>query len=249
MSTAFYELARPTFLDQWPPALAALSMPSESVTLTEAEARALAAAACADPARATALDHESLVALCGRLDQALERWPGGAFVRLNSRSAKGAFPRGHPMRARDGREALRLLAQGSDRVLADLEAHVRLGWPVSVWLRQWIEISPEREYRLIFRNRRCVAATPLRPHLSLSVPGEGLRSALAAFAERFAAASHLDDVVADVLVAADAASVLLIEVNPYHPATDFVLFDWNDIEHAAGPLDLELRLSGPGAAA
>jgi hypothetical protein len=237
VSRDYFEVVRPTYIENWNAALYALSIPHTDIPLGLDEARSLARA---NPrfARVRAGDGAcvSIERVRDRIAEALECYPGGAFVRLGSRSGKDsavALTRG--LRVVDAETALRMLTDGSRRTAFDLRLALRHDYAPHVFVREWVQIPPWAEFRCFMRGRRLVGISQydcknLGHSPEIAENAAEIRTAIEALFEDFRAASHLDDVVFDVFVERDsgAFSATLLELNPFGPETDACLFDWDD---------------------
>jgi hypothetical protein len=174
--------------------------------------------------------------LLQRLDDALQRFSGGAFVRLGSRSGKDSvYARTHGMRVTTSEEAVRLLTQGSARVAFDLQLARRHSYTPHLFARQWLDIHPSAEFRCFMKQRRLVGISQYdcknHGHFpEIARNAAAIRDAICSFFPRLAESSHLDDVVFDVFISdfdsITGLQVRLLELNPFHPKTDACLFSW-----------------------
>jgi hypothetical protein len=221
-----------THLENWPPALARLSVPHRPVELADDDARALVA-------QEPALRH--LVGATGRLafsailrrslDEAVAAFSEGVFLRLGACSFVTA--RHGPTRVRTGEEALRVLMHPGLRAAA-MACRCRLGRrPVVLFVRAWRDIPPWSEFRLFFRGRVLVGATQYHHRLSFDKIApyvDAIVGALGRIVEPLAAALPTEDAVADVQLVTTAAGfeAVLIETNPFLPTTGPGLFTWAD---------------------
>ncbi|HEX5748536.1 MAG TPA: hypothetical protein VFZ09_20015 [Archangium sp.] len=236
MSKAYFERVSPTFIENWAPALHAFSIPQVDVPLSRLEAQALEARTwhrkSTDQSEYLPID-----SLMWRLDVALRQFPEGAFVRLGSRSSKdSAYAVQHGLRVRSGEAAIRLLTEGSERTAFDLRLALQLHYAPHIFVREWMDIPRWAEFRCFMKDRRLVGISQydclnvgIRPEITRHA--ETLHNAIREFSQRFAAASHLDNVVFDVFVEGmdtpGPLDVRLLELNPFFPKTDPCLFDWS----------------------
>ena len=221
-----------TFIEHWPPEVAALSFPTRLHTLSEEDVTALLT------------QHAETRALLGyerraRFSEALLRWveeaiahfPGGAFVRLGACSF--VTPERGPRAVRNGEQAVKLLMHPGERAASLAYRCYRAAQPVALCVREWRDIAPSSEFRIFIRNREVVGASQY--HWRRAFPElEGSAAETAGVVRRaassVAAASHLESVVADIyLTGTDAeASWVLIELNPYSTASGPCLFSWEE---------------------
>jgi hypothetical protein len=226
-----------TWLESWPAALTALSMPHVGRPLDRREVDALI-----DANRDRRYDSERLWALGEWLETALAAMPGGGFVRLGSRSPKDtALALLTGLKAIDAAGALALLSVGSRRVLHDLCTCRDAGYAPWVFVRQWLDIQPLHEFRCFIKGGEMagVAAYHGQP---LELPESFVRRlpVLVSFCWEVASAYRRDAFVADIAFDPGGhEKPLLIEVNPWGPPTDAGLFDWHE------PFDGSFRWVGP----
>jgi len=237
MPRARYDRIRPTFIESWPAAVAALSVPQRCVRLSDSEIGDLLAAHHWSLVNGQIRESAALRELQDRLDAAVKEFPGGAIVRTGVRS-----PKDSPAALRDGlrvvdaRAALLRLAQSS-RVVDDLRLQLHHGDAPRLFARRWVEWEPWTELRCFMRGRRLIGVSQydckglgFQPAL-VERAGE-LHQAVRGFFEEFRSAVHLDDVVFDVAVVQGRA--VLIELNPFSRASDACLFDWDHLERFDG---------------
>ena len=165
------------------------------------------------------------------VDAAMIDFPGCAFARLGSRSAKdtstGVLT---GSQVRSGAETLRLLTNGSRRVGYDLHLALRHGLRPWLFLREWHDIAWATELRCFLREGELVGISQY--HTALSMPGpdrrraERSRPGIERLAEALLAALGGVSLVFDVCVDCD-GHLTLIELNPWGPPTEAVLFRWD----------------------
>lgn len=218
-----------TFLDYWPAAVEQLSIPHVAHELNHQDIGLLEHFETASglmPRQDCYSD-----TLTAFLSGAVQAFPDGVFFRLGGRSFVTA-ERG-AQRCRTVADALRVLSAPGYRA-ARMARRCRLaGRPVWLFARQWIDMQPWGEFRLLFRDRELVGATQFHPHSvwpQLEPRLDDIATALSAFAARLASELHLPDVVADVYWPLDtSASCVLIELNPFLSITGLGLFaSWDD---------------------
>ena len=240
MSRAYLARVLPTYIENWAPALYALSIPQLALPLSVEEARSLEARLWCREGRLGTGAAPPIELLSRRLEEAIRCFPGGAFVRLGSRSGKDSIlARTCGLRVETGESALRLLCAGSERVAFDLRLALRHGYSPYLFVRQWLDIPPWAEFRCFMKGRRLIGITQydcrnLGHCPEISRNADTIEQAIHSFFPRFVAVSHLDDVVWDVFVegigTGTAPVVRLLELNPFFPKTDPVLFDWMNPE-------------------
>lgn len=223
----------PSFLEAWPPALHALSFRSVKIPLTEPDLIALISQT---PAARAALGVDGRLSFSGEfraaLATALREFPTGVFLRTGSASFKSEELLLRPIFTVE--LALKRLMFPNPRVARLASLCLRHHRPVALFVREWHDLPPHSEIRLFFSGRRLVAASQyhyrdLFPEMALTAPR--LAATLASASVRIAAALPLEHLVVDVAVTLGPASqeVVVIETNPFGPATHAGLFVWREI--------------------
>ena len=230
-----------TWIENWSPGLSKLSYPHIGIQLDECEAHSLGRlngvhSHCFNPSLETHLE-----SLEEKLNKAIAHFPKGAFIRLGSRSPKdthkGIITR---CKAMDGKQAIQLLTSGSARVSYDLRVAIKANYPPWVFIRQWQEISPDREFRCFMQHHQLIGVSQYFhktcfPRLSLELRREALSHTLWEFFPLFSKYCHLADVVFDVEISVDYnPKVTLIEINPFNELTDPCLYSWKAFDFDKG---------------
>jgi hypothetical protein len=235
-----FERARPTFLENWPQALRDLSVAQVDIPLSLREALALGSHIRHFGHWFGDGPHGTLDDLQARLQDAMARFPDGAFVRLGSRSGKDSVFAAHcGLRVCSVRAAMLMLTDGSRRIASDLQQCIARGIAPHVFVREWASIPDWAELRCFMRARRLVGISQydcvnLGPLNELRTHAAAIHAAVSEFFSRFREAVHLDDVVFDVFLlprmvdGATEFDVRLLELNPYGRETDAGLFSWNE---------------------
>lgn len=181
--------------------------------------------------------------IISRLDEAVNRFPNGAFVRLGSRSPKDAFWRGESFKVNSGKEAAELLCATSERMYEDLLLALKYDYTPHIFVRQWLDMPKWQEFRCFMRGRRLVGISQYHyrdTFPEISERESTLRFGIEQFFNEFRDKCHLDDVVFDVWVKLldagneTAVEAKLIEINPLFEMTDPCLFDWHHPEQFDG---------------
>jgi D123 len=218
-----------TFLENWPPALSALSIAQVDIPLSRNDTFAIGTNMIDwfESFGETTVDPSYLIHL---LDDAIKAFPNGAFVRLGSRSPKDAFVRAEQFRVRSGAEAFTVLTAGSERIYSDLQAALTFEYSPHIFLREWTDIPKCSEFRCFMRDRQLIGISQYfyRHHFSeIADDKDRIREAIKEFFGKFKTACHLDTVCFDVFLTTDAAGGYvprLVEINPFSDWTDPCLF-------------------------
>jgi hypothetical protein len=248
----FWDASRPTYIENWNPALYALTMAQVDVPLTVDEAKRLGTNITEFGSifcEQFAMQVSDISDIRARVAAAVDAMPNGAFVRLGSRSPKDSWL-GHVdgFRVMPGSDPLRFMLDASERIYEDLLLAIQHDYPPHIWGRQWITIPPWSEFRCFMQGRKLVGISQYN-YLQGAVFREIVRDHDAIqwvigdqFFPSFRDASHLDDVVFDVWVKTHTMrdntriwEVKLVEINPFGPLTDPCLFAWSR------PLDGQFR--------
>jgi len=237
----YFDFVMPTFIENWATPLCNLSIAQVDLPLGLVGTRKLQEAieatwfALENGKECVANDFTD--ELTTRLDQAIQKFPDGAFIRLGSRSPKDSmlFHDTHG-RVESGRQALNLLTHFSERVWEDLYQAIKHEYPAHIFVREWQEIEPWTEFRCFMKDRRLVGISQYDyfagPMPEIAQHEGSIRFAIEHFFNKFRHVSHLDDVVFDVFLKQHRApqneqswEVRLLEINPWGEWTDPCLFD------------------------
>jgi hypothetical protein len=232
-------MVRPTYIENWPAELHDLSIRSKGIRLTTEDARALGS---------NIIDFGELFGQRKPIDDLVERINGfiwkyfkdGAFVKLGSRSPKDrlytVWGEGSSVRVTDGKEAVRLLCAGSERISDDLLLAINENYEPYIWLREWKEIPPWAEFRCFVRNRELIGISQYnylkgRYFQEIEEYKEGIEKSIRVFyKDALEPILRLDSVIFDVFLAEEMSRLVtyLIELNPFFTLTDPCLFNWSD---------------------
>ena len=189
-----------------------------------------------------------LAGLLARLDAAVARQGGDCFVRLTSRSPKDSLRALRlGLRVADGRQALALFLEASQRCAHDLRMSLDCAIPLAIVVRPWLRFEARQEWRVFMRNHAWAGASARvglgaadRPWLERRAAA--LRPHLFGLVTTLARASPTTDVAFDVIVSDEPNGaddpVVLLDANPLGPLTDLGWFA------SIGTLDGGLRM-GP----
>jgi hypothetical protein len=238
MTSAYLNKVVPTYIENWPDAMMALSIPQSDIRLSLIEAKAFYL--MVERGSQTCDDADSAIEkLRLEFSRALSRFPDGAFVRLGSRSGKDSeFALAHGLRVTIAEEAVQMLTSKSRRLAFDLRLAIKFGYQPHVFVREWREIPPWAEFRCFMKNRQLAGISQydcknVGHHNWISDNANQIKHAISIFFDKFSGISHLDDVVFDIYLSRggskdDSLEVTLLEINPYFHHTDPCLFKWQD---------------------
>jgi hypothetical protein len=240
MMSAYFAKVRPTYIENWSAALKALSIPQIDLPLTLEEARALGLINKEFSKWFGNASIESIDKIVKKIDVALGNYPGGAFVRLGSRSSKdSSYAHNRGLRVTDGNAAIRMLTENSRRAAYDLRLALHHNYCPHIFVRQWQEIPAWSEFRCFMKSRKLVGISQydcknFGPSSEITKNALRIEASIREFFEVLRVAYHIDDCVFDVFVKLNeqtfngSAKVQLLELNPFFQKTDACLFHWSD---------------------
>jgi hypothetical protein len=250
MSPSYFDAVKVTHIENWAPELLARSIKTTVLRLSKGEAEALCGLNLYSLEMGDKPPQGARKVLAGvrkRIDEALEAFPGGAFVRLGSRSPKDSWEGIRcGFRCIDGARALVLL-RDSERVYDDLCLARANGYLPVIVLREWLDIEPWREFRTFVKSRKLVGVSQYFYRdffLEVCQNQAGLEEAIKEESRRVIPLLPCDDMVVDYVVGAEAfggrvlPGATMLEINPFGVFTDPCMFDW---EGAFGEFELRFR--------
>ena len=233
----YWETVKPTYIENWEPALYSLSMAHVDVPLSLEEAEALGGNIVELYELFPEPHIRDISEIVRRLDAATDKFPKGCFVRLGSRSPKDSFvgmKRG--FKVQNGREAIELLTGISERMSDDLLLAIKEKYPPHIFVREWIDIPEWSEFRCFMDKRRLVGISQYNylqgaVYPEIEALHDQIEWAIKMFFDtQFKSACSLPSVIFDVSVTCKGDSlermwsVKLIEINPFFEHTDPCLF-------------------------
>lgn len=246
--TKYFDLVRPTYIENWPDGLRRLSMTSTDITLSIEDAIHLGYSILewfvlfADLYQKLTppnIDH-----LRQQVRSAVERYPDGAFVRLGSRSPKDSW-QGHRtgFRVRDtDSDPLRFFLDCSERTAEDLLLAITNNYTPHIWVRQFLPIPEWAEFRCFVKQRRLIGVSQYQDrkvYHEIEKYSDLIKWGLLPYFTRYVIPElHLDDVIVDVYAKIQelcvpgraverAIEFVLLEINPYMEMTAPCLYDWS----------------------
>jgi len=238
MTPSEFSTLSQTYIENWSPGLAALSIKQHRILLNNNELRALGQKNRCN-SHWFAGESTPLDTVIQKLETGLKLFPEGAFVRLGSRSPKDSYQflyRGGFVNKAE--LALQLLTTQSERIAYDLYFALRNHYAPSIYLREWQNIPRWAEFRCFMKNRQLVGISQydcinLGHSPEIEQHHMKIKQAICDFFKNIKTQCLIDDVVFDVFVETEQdhlkapVSVKLLELNPWFHKTDACLFDWN----------------------
>lgn len=231
---AFYRYCLPTFLTEWPESLARLSFRTVLVHLDAAEAAALRHGPLWK-GPVWGMSDPTVDKLMGKLREGLHAMGGAAFLRTHTRSPKDSLLwQQHAGRVDHPWFGLVML-QESERFHADARWLALDGALPVIALREWVAMLPGLEFRCFVRDGVVVGIaqrpghTPRNP--ALQAHAALVQARLTTFAHECTRRAGLTSAAYDLCLrrppdeALTLADIRLVEINPWHSATDRFAFE------------------------
>lgn len=255
---SYWEIVRPTYIENWPNALHSLSFASIDVPLTRDEAIAIGAnmydwgEAFQERYPRPTVEYDT-TDIRRRVSEAVDNLPNGAFIRLGSRSPKDSWD-GHRIgfKTEHGDDPLRFILDASERMYEDILLALQNDYAPHIFVRSWQDIPKWAEFRCFMRDRKLVGISQYNyldneQFEEIKQYAGTIEWVLGNFFVPFKQACHLDDVVFDVFLKTwtnrDKSrmwEVRLLEINPAFEYTDPCLFSWA----RGGDFDGSFRYNG-----
>ncbi len=241
--STYLEQVKPTYIEQWPNVLCSLSIAQVDVPLTVEEAKAVGSNIMEFGEEFG--PRQSITAIESRVNEAVGKFPNGAFIRLGSRSPKDAWHREDLMRVVPvdqitlKNSPLRFMLACSERMYEDLSLAIQNDYQPHIFVRQWMQIEKWQEFRCFMRDRKLVGISQYYymdgRFKEICDEAECIQWAITSwFESQFRDACHLNDVVFDVIVSMRGQGtvrewgVRLLEINPHFEMTDPCMFNWKN---------------------
>lgn len=246
----YFESVKPTYIENWPSRLHNISIAQADVPLTIADAKALGSNMIEWYVFFPSPPGQDISHIEKALDKAIDRFPGGVFVRLGSRSPKDSW-KGYKdgFRVANGMAAMEILLDASERIAEDLMLAIKNDYPPHLFVREWIDMPEWAEFRCFQKDNKLVGISQYN-YLKNEIYPEILEhhESIQWAIERFFVAQlqpviHLENVVFDVFVKQRNKNnttewvVKLLEINPFFEMTDPCLYTWVN----GGDFDGKLR--------
>ncbi|MHA1704083.1 MAG: hypothetical protein ACTSWK_17665 [Promethearchaeota archaeon] len=229
----YFELVKPTYIENWSKELCSLSLAQCNIELSFKDV--------VNPLLELIWDQKPtpvVEVLEKRLDDELIKFPKGAFIRLGSRSPKDV----DIVPIFKGSEGLNLFFN-SVRIFDDLCLASKNRYNPHIFLREWVEIPEWLEFRCFMKDRKLVGISQYyynKDFLDIINHKDTMEWVIREFFKKFKKASHLDTVVFDVFLKYRQNFKFgvwegkLLEINPFFEMTDPCLFDWRKKEDFNG---------------
>lgn len=237
MNSEYFELVKPTYIENWPRELTRLSIAQTSISLSIEEMDKFSKTLFGSEDE---YDAEFIETLADQIQKAIDKFPKGVFIRLGSRSPKDSWVGySEGFKVTTSKKALSLFVD-SERILDDLSLAKHHNYNSHIFIREWIDIPEWTEFRCFMKGRKIVGLSQYQ-YLNNAYFNEidfnkdliewGIKEK---FFPVFKTASHLDDVIFDVFINIKernnerSIEVKLLEINPFFEMTDPCLFSWED---------------------
>lgn len=262
--TKYFEMASPTYIENWPDGLARLSVSQANIRLTPKQVEAIGslnAEYCEifnDVTKHTLPRAEAenvfddLESECKTI---LQRFPNGAIARLGSRSPKDSWMwnKNGPRIDENTVNPLVFFVDCSERINDDLLLAIREKYQPNLWIRQFLDFKEWQEWRCFQKDFQLIGVSQY--HYRNVLPEatnkkDKILWAIELFhGQKFSKACHLKDVAFDVIyrensfvakdgIATTVSEVVLLEINPFFEMTDPCLYSWKD----GGNFDGKIRV-------
>lgn len=243
MCANYWDLVRPTYIENWEQPLFSLSVASIDVPLIGDAPRRLGSNIIEYGVTFRDGEIEAMLRpisdisdIRAQVVEAVAKMPAGAFIRLGSRSPKDSWAlHKDGGKILPGEDPLRFLLDCSERVYEDLTLAIQKSYVPHIWVRQWLDIPRWSEFRCFMCDRKLVGISQyyydeVFPELDPGMCEWAVRE----FFKLFLSATTMNSVVFDVYVKTRKVGsntrdieVKLLEINPFFELTDPCLFGWN----------------------
>lgn len=248
---SYFEMAKTTYIENWPDKLVRLSIAQVDIPLTRMQALAMGLSIMEwgemfqqyleseDLKKIGPLLKEARETYYREIHKALGKFPKGAFIRLGSRSPKDSWwAHQNSFRIENVTQAKSLLQDCSERLSDDLHLALQKDYEPHLFVREWLDFKPWQEFRCFAKKKKLIGISQYNYVRDVHFPevekfADTIKWAIQHFHNKFfLKAIHLDDVVFDVVVwikehgSEREAQVKLLEINPFGEWTDPCLFDW-----------------------
>lgn len=240
----YFDIAKPTFLENWPKELCSFSIAQSGIKLSLDQAEALGTNIielyeCFPKPHFRCVDD-----IRDLIEPEIIKYPRGVFVRLGSRSPKDILYDA-PLICFTASDVIKRLTSCSERIYEDLSMAIFKKYEPYIFMREWLDIPEWSEFRCFMKDKKLIGISQYN-YLHEAVftkildNHEALKFGIELFFQDFKKAIHLDNVVFDVFVkhrnisGNNVFEIKLLEINPFFNLTDPCLFDWRKPEMFQG---------------
>jgi hypothetical protein len=240
----YFELIKPTFIENWPKELCSLSIAQVGIKLSIEQAEALGSNISELYECFPEPYFRDVSDIYLTIKEHINKFPNGIFVRLGSRSPKDSLYES-TAKCLTVEDIMTRLTACSERIYEDLSMALYYKYKPYIWLRQWKEIPEWAEFRCFMKSRKLIGFSQSNYLHGVVYPEikeheESIIHLILEFFDYFKKVSHLDNVIFDVFVTKriignqNLWEIKLLEINPFFEMTDPCLFDWRRPEEFKG---------------
>jgi len=234
----YWDLVRPTYIENWEPSLYSLSIASIDIPLDDDAPKRLGSNIIEYGESFGPI--QDIADIRAKVAAAVYKMPHGAFIRLGSRSPKDAWSmHEHGAKIAAGQDPLRFMLDCSERIYEDLSLAIQENYTPHIWVREWREIPRWAEFRCFMQDRKLVGISQYNylnreefPEIDAEYDMFGW--CIQEFFKLFLKTTTMRDIIFDVYINVVNTSphvrcgeVKLLEINPFFELTDPCLFAWN----------------------
>jgi len=227
MTSAFFQLCEPTYIENWPPLLINHSIATYYFPLDPEETHCLLNGKFND-----------LKALEAKIDEKIQHFPNGVFARLGSRSPKDDYIASkNNFQYHSGKEIIESFWR-SKRIVTDILLAKKNNYTPFLVLREWLPIEPWQEFRGFVKGRMLVGLSQYNYIINETFPEikENEDRIVWSIQMKMEVIKELlptDDVIIDFIYSNEqfgneiVNEVKVLELNPFSIYTDPCLFNWS----------------------
>lgn len=213
-----------TAMENWPEAVAKLSLPYDRIEISTQDAEACLSNARGKPA---ALSQS----LLSDINSILETYTNGAHIRLGLGSLKLGKK---PPKINSVQDFAAAMQRPNQRLAAFLETYVSSNREASLFLTPWRTIPANSEYRAFVKAGSILGVSQYnidQVFPEIAQQAEQISSGIYQFLSNLIPKMHLEDFSVDLCIPMDHArqgDCFLLEINPLIRRTSACLFNWNN---------------------
>lgn len=231
----YWKVVKPTYIENWNKELLKYSLKTEIIPISLNEVDCILSIEAGKYRGFNRNNiHDDFKPLLSKIEQALVKFPEGAFFRMGSRSPKDMFVGGKQQKAiTDAFNVLELMLS-SMRLFEDLSLADRLQYEPSIILREWMDIEKWTEFRCFIKDGEIVAISQYFYHEEFPQIKENLKNIEGKVIDLYNNIKEYLPRYTVMDVVFKNQETILLEINPYNTEgkqyTDPCLFHWNEIE-------------------